>query len=1165
MGETSSMATLAFRPPHFSEEVAWLPCWLQSLGTNGSIEFVKESQAHSYKEAKDPGPSEETGNAGEDFNAMSREEGRYRSCHLFLSGDDSSPLSVASSPENVFHFSLRLSSDIGSLFCPTQDLNESQDVVAPSTVLSLQAIQPSIDFRENMHSRMDRLTCESDLPAAFIPETVEKDASKSLVDTIDSVKGADVSNAIELSVAASEALVIHDLVKLDSVLETMRTEAVLEVALRVKQARLEGLEDGFQSSNEESDYSDSLSDLNDFIMEDAYEDIGLPIGVPIENTLCSSTIFETKGVSDVQEGRGSNNKNSDGMHASQLHNFDDKSKQKQLEVNVEKEMQQNADSPHHSLRCEKETHFDDPGLGENTLKHFDNSPPIFHQCIGNSTDVVAPNQTVGLTVFDLTSIKPPNSVNSSLVEISGNFIPVTAVKPSNTTATVCNFKSGSLGGVDMRDPPLMTSTFPGFFQPNFELDSSSLKGKNAAEWIPNFLVRETSFHTESVDIVPDEHSRVLKHDPNCAIGSQLSVPSEDSHNKANESILQSQDVIRCSSPSLNDPLCSFVPCSLSLEHANYNTHIDKGNDYEDFVPSVFEFEVDNFQRISGKKFNFDRSDEKVTSVLDDKDLPITEATMDEQVTRKLARVEHTSLKTYSTILPNYNLTALPIDENMGSAASLGTKISESLSASKHADGNKYKEDNQHLVDHKSIIEIINDKCSNELKPPDENDITAEPTQDTPLILNHRIRRCFLGPMNFANDVSAEEIRKEHVVPETVVQNQQNNTLNELQFESNKFPSEHVRVRKKVHFSEKVEGLHPKRKVSKLESSHKRCSSVRAKRQRVSKSLTNSVPSMKHSLTNYCRNRVNEYIFQGIEFLLTGLSSEKERDMEALIRSSGGVVLFDIPSQNSGGKRHSTLSHFPIVLCMRKLQTTKFLYGCAVGASILKVDWLIDCVVSGTILKPENIVFGRRSLSGADYHSLLATVPVSFCDDQSRRSRNLITSTRCHAPRSLRCCFAREDHTLPSIHRSVVAYLILPNRNDMKWSRIGTAIHPRNQRHIFERVRIMLHGKPSFCTKLACIIKHGGGHVFKTLQGLVRIIDVEGTWVEAIVVEDKATISRHLKHCAQERNIPMMPFSWIIKSLYSGKLLPFTEKKTIHPLPFVKVSELPSSSDMSQEI
>jgi len=50
------------------------------------------------------------------------------------------------------------------------------------------------------------------------------------------------------------------------------------------------------------------------------------------------------------------------------------------------------------------------------------------------------------------------------------------------------------------------------------------------------------------------------------------------------------------------------------------------------------------------------------------------------------------------------------------------------------------------------------------------------------------------------------------------------------------------------------------------------------------------------------------------------------------------------------------------------------------------------------------------------------------------------------------------------------YMILPNRNDMKWTRFGKAVHRRNQKHIFERVGIMLHGKHSFCTKFACIIK-----------------------------------------------------------------------------------------------
>nr|KYP59070.1 hypothetical protein KK1_014498 [Cajanus cajan] len=1019
---------------------------------------------------KDLGPYQENGNDGKDFNAISSEEGRYKSCHLFLSGDSGSPVSVAPSPENVFHFSLHLSSDVDSLFCPIQDLSESHDVVIPSKVLSLQPVQPSIDFRENKHSMMDPLSCEPDVSVAFIPETVKKDASKSLIDTIDSIgqqkegsevkcsEDADVSNAVELSIAASEALVINDLVKMDSVSETMHTEAVLEVALRVKQARLKGLEDDFQFSNEESDYSDSLSDLNDIIMEDAYEDIGLSIGVPIENNLCNSTIFQAKGVSNVEKGSGCNNKQSDDELTYQLAIFDDKSKQKQLEVNVEREMQQNTDSPRHSLHCEKEMHSDDPGLGENTLNPFDNSLPISHQCIENSTDVLARNQTVGLTMIDLNSIRPPNSVNSSLDENSGNFKENWATYPAQK-----RFRSRWLGGWTCK-----------------ELNSPSLN-RNDAKCIPKFFVRETSFLTESVDIVQDENSCVLKHDPNCAIGSQLSMPSEDSHDKPDESMLQSQDVIRCSSLLSTDPLCSFVPCSLSLEHVNNNTFIDKKNDTEDFVPSSSEFKVDNFQLNLDNNVKFSCSDEKIMSLLDGiqgNDIRITETKMVEQITGNLKRAEHACLKNYSMIVQNqdlslnYNLTELPTDQSMGSAASFGTKISESLLASKHADGNKTEKNNQHLVDHKSIIEITDDKSGDELKAADASNISAESLSDrrSPLILNHRIRRCLPGPVNVANDISVEKNMKEHIVPETVDQNQQNKNPNKMLVECNKFHSGRVRVRKQVRFSEKVEEPHPKRKLSKLESSHKRSSSVRAKRRRVSKSLTTSVPRMKHSSTNYCRSVVNDFMFLGIEFLLTGLSSQKERDMEALIRNSGGVVLYDIPScRDPGGKRSSTSSHFPIILCMRKLQTTKFLYGCAVGASILKVDWLTDCLASGTILQPEK-------------------------------------------------------------------YMIFPNRHDMKWTRIGTAIHQRIQNLIFERVGILLHGKPSFCTKLACIIKHGGGQVFKTLQWLGRSSDEKSTLVGAIVVEDKATTSRHLKHCAKEQNIPMMVSSDYIFHIYGARYL-----------------------------
>lgn len=50
------------------------------------------------------------------------------------------------------------------------------------------------------------------------------------------------------------------------------------------------------------------------------------------------------------------------------------------------------------------------------------------------------------------------------------------------------------------------------------------------------------------------------------------------------------------------------------------------------------------------------------------------------------------------------------------------------------------------------------------------------------------------------------------------------------------------------------------------------------------------------------------------------------------------------------------------------------------------------------------------------------------------------------------------------------YMILPTRDDMKWTRIGKTVPHITRKHIFERVGIMLHGKHSFCTKFACIIK-----------------------------------------------------------------------------------------------
>ncbi|KAK2439981.1 hypothetical protein QL285_011444 [Trifolium repens] len=1179
------MATQTLRQPYFSEDVAWVPSWLQNLRTDGFDEYVKESQAPSNHAEKDLAPSAEKGINVKDFNVLSREEGGYRSCHLFLSGGDSSSLSVAPSPGNVFQFSLHLSSDVDSLVFPTQDLYQSHHAAAPSKALSLQPAQTPVDLRENMHSMMGDHPCEQDVMAPCIPETTKKDFLKYPVDTIGSVrqqkekskvecfKNDDISDAVELSIAASEALVIHDLVKTESISETLST-AVLEIALRVKQARLEGSEDGILSSSVESDCSDSLSDLNDFLMEDAYEDIGLPVGVSFEENLCNSPAFHAKGVSGDENYNGGSNIHNERELTSQLSKFDGKYAQKKLEVNVEMEVQQSPDSPPHSLCGDRVTHSDDPGLGANTPKHFVNDLPTSHQYKENNTNDLALNKTDGLAMLNYseeernenraTYVAPErfrsrwlggwtckeldssslnqnsakgipkfNVKETSFLTESADIVPAENSRVSKHDAKCVKETSFLTESADVvldessrvpkHDPKCVRETSFLTESADIVLDESSGLPKHDPKCVreTSFLtesadivldessrvlkhdskcVREKSFLTESADIVPDESSCVLKHDPKRAISSQLSMHCEGSHNKPDEGLLHSQDMVGCSSLSLIDPLCSVVPCSFASEHDNYETRIDKENDTEYFPPLISDFEVDNCQSISDKNTTLDCRDEKIKSTLDGKDTPITATEVVEQMSDKLTRVEHTSLKTYSMILQNQdvnqncNLTPLSTNQSIGVAdASLGTMVSESPSASKHADENRNEANHQHLIDQKSIIQITDDK-SDELK-------ASEQTQEkrSPINLNHRTRHRLLGPKIAVNDISIEK-NNQYVVPETVVQHQQNNNLSKVQVECNKFPDGHVRVRKQVHFSDKVEELHQKRKLSKLESSHKRGSSNRAKRQRVSKSLTTSAPRTKHSLTNYCRSDMNEFIFRGREFLLTGLSSHKERDLEALIRNSGGVILYDIPSPpNSKGKRSSTLScsQLPIILCKRKLQTTKFLYGCAVGASILKVDWLTDCLASGTILPPEK-------------------------------------------------------------------YMILPNRNDMKWTRIGKPVH-RNRKHIFERVGIMLHGKHSFCTKFACIIKHGGGRAFKTLQWLVRSTDEERTLMGAIVVEEKATMSRHLKSCALERDIPIMTSSWVIKSLYSGNLLPFTEENNSFSLPFVQVPEVPNYVDMSEEI
>ena len=50
-------------------------------------------------------------------------------------------------------------------------------------------------------------------------------------------------------------------------------------------------------------------------------------------------------------------------------------------------------------------------------------------------------------------------------------------------------------------------------------------------------------------------------------------------------------------------------------------------------------------------------------------------------------------------------------------------------------------------------------------------------------------------------------------------------------------------------------------------------------------------------------------------------------------------------------------------------------------------------------------------------------------------------------------------------------------------------------------------------------------MFKTLHRLFQSLDTEAISVGAVVAEDESRASRHLRHCASERKIPMMVSSF----------------------------------------
>lgn len=627
-----------------------------------------------------------------------------------------------------------------------------------------------------------------------------------------------------------------------------------------------------------------------------------------------------------------------------------------------------------------------------------------------------------------------------------------------------------------------------------QLEQSNNKG------IPKFYVNETSSLSESADVAPDENSFVQKHETGSKIASQSSIPFEGVNNKADEEISFCQDVIS-SAQSFVDPLCSFVPCSVSAVDASSPQTINVAAAQKQLL------EVENLQRTSDFNAEFINRDRQ--------DVPtFTVEGFENPVKRQL-----TLLKTYSTLSPindpnlekrscfrNHLVPSecheeiISLEQNIGCIWSWDKRYCKGLlsvgSASKFAAGRENEETYKTTVTGNPYAVATNCTENNDklvshgaglLEPLKESRLPPFPNRGT--CRSHASK--LIGDVNNSFGKTNPD---EAGVQETVVM------LHNLSEERNNYLETQVPIRKRIRLSEVEVDLRQNRDIEKLQSSHKFHSATRASEMsKNSNACRDSQLQYVKRCSTSCRKYVKRLIFQGIKFLLTGFSSQKEKEIEVLIQKYGGLVLLDIPPPNSQGKRcsRSHSQQLPVVICPKKLKTTKFLYGCAVNAFILKAKWLTDSVAAGSTVSPAK-------------------------------------------------------------------YMILSSQADLKRTGITEPICRDNHKYIFGRVGIMLHGKPSFCTKFAVIVKHGGGQVFKTLHWLVLSLETQKNIVGVIVAENERRVSRHLRHCAFEKKIAMVPASWIIKSLHIGMLLPQTQDKHI-PSPTVNVPEFPISIEWSEEI
>lgn len=414
------------------------------------------------------------------------------------------------------------------------------------------------------------------------------------------------------------------------------------------------------------------------------------------------------------------------------------------------------------------------------------------------------------------------------------------------------------------------------------------------------------------------------------VASQSSVQFDHLAEKGDDSLLVIEEVVKCSL-SLVDPLCSFVPCSISLDTDCAGQNLNEG---EDCMKEC----LGTFVDVGGSK---------------------------PSIRRQL-----TSLKNYSTILPTHvaveggldnvyarqlhgNTSLLSSDSCLDCTRPSKRNFMETLPSqpTKSRDGD-IVEDSQTDADHNLVEEITELKSKGDEFAGDGSEflVRSMKKRKTCDIINESLQQS-------KSIMKKSSIKKDHLQSlgtETASGPQKVENVVRMQYESKNPLEPCMLVQKRVHFLDANDQPQENLDFQKVHPPRNYSAHRTGKRQKFSNqcSVSRHCDGKGHLKSRHYRSR-KKLIFQGIQFLVTGFSSRKEKDIDGLVCNNGGIVLPDIPCPSSRGQKmsKSNCKGPPVILSSKKLQTKKFLYGCAVNALIVNVSWLTDSVAAGSMLPP----------------------------------------------------------------------------------------------------------------------------------------------------------------------------------------------------------------------